>query len=666
MVARTYLGGPTDQAASFNPAGVPVDGDTLDTAGLPITFVENITFGADDGSPAITNPTQYPAGAEAAPISVAVGVTVSLSGRIDNSNGDLDLAPGSKLTFTNSDDQILDFGAFDNVSATAPTLQMDNAVLEHVGSGSMRLAMNQGGALDLTEAIISGIGNGTDIMTANIQSDAGQLCRTRNAYFVRCRGDLNVQCFGNGTMGDIDVDGLYNIDPITGGGINFAGNVDATLHPTANVRSVKNVRAEGNVNLTFLQGYTSVSGLRTTEGLLTIAGSADAEDLSEWFIGNHGASSFVAIGDHTRSVFRDIEANPHSIEMNRLRGLSPVLSKNVFLLDGAQNSFDTGDCFLVAASSAGTDYLVANQIIELSDNLVVAGPHSGGSDGPIFLTMNGAMASGVGALHQPQLRLLNNTGRFSNGGHPINADEHSFAGATPSNTIIEHKRNIWSNFDAQSPMAVSVMLRGITGAAEDVVTLGQSDENVFHVYPDGLGLKESATGVNDQNTSVLPPQFVDSSRNLRTWALFCVPGSVTEDEAVVNLVRAGFPGYGPTPAVDADVYDVEKMRSWIRVGHIDKEPAHAGRGITDVDTSTPVEGIDVSGGQDLREDEIQTLLLGVNATATSMTVIDAANGNSETITLGTKPGGDQESITLPDKGSLVFGDEDEHFIVINF
>ena len=62
---------------------------------------------------------------------------------------------------------------------------------------------------------------------------------------------------------------------------------------------------------------------------------------------------------------------------------------------------------------------------------------------------------------------------------------------------------------------------------------------------------------------------------------------------------------------------------------------------------------------------IRDRLMSVAATATSMTVLDD-NGNRETVTLGTKPGVDQESITLPAKGSLIFGDETQHHIVINF
>ena len=103
MTEKTYLGGPTDQAGSFAPAGVPVIGDILDTAGLPIEFTADASFGVDDGSAPIINPSQYPAGAEAAPISIAQGVSLTIPGRISNSNGDLNMSPGSKLTYTNSD-----------------------------------------------------------------------------------------------------------------------------------------------------------------------------------------------------------------------------------------------------------------------------------------------------------------------------------------------------------------------------------------------------------------------------------------------------------------------------------------------------------------------------------------------------------------------------------
>jgi len=665
MVARVYQGGDASLAASWLPAGAPVDGDTVDTNGLPITFTASATIGIDDGSAAISNPSQFPAGVEAAPITVAAGVELTLRGRIENSNGDLNMLPGSKISFTNSDAQVQDFGNFDNDTTSAPTLQVDNAVLEHVGSGSVVITINGGGAIILDNAIFAGIGDGANIITANIQSDPAQCFCARPAFFVRCKGRLDVQCFGDGTMGDIDITGLYNIDPVSGGDILFAGNGDTTLHATANKRIAQNIRAEGDVTLRHLQGYTSAKGLRLTGQPLTIAGSADVGDLSEWFVGNHNGSFMVALGNHNNSIFRDVANNPHSIAINRLRSTNPVLSRNLFLMDGIQNGTDTGDCFATNASSASTDFTTPGQTVELSDNLVIAGPHTGPSDGPVFLSLNGALAAGVHVMHKPQLKLLNNTGRFSNAGHAINADEASFAGASPPDTIIEHKRNIWSNHDAQAPMTVCVMLRGLTGASDDVITLGQSDENVFHLYPDGLGFRESAAGVNDQNTLSSVPQFVDASRNLETWAHFCVPGSVSEAEAIVNLVRAGFPGYGSTPAVDAAIYDVAKINGWIRQGHIDTEPAHAGRGITDTNTSIAVTGIDVAGGDVLQEAEIQTLLMQVAATATSMIVMDD-NGNRETVTLGAKPGTTQESITLPAKGSLIFGDETKHHIVVNF
>jgi len=617
-------------ATNFTPNGVPGAGDTIDKNGFPLLLDVPGPLGIDDGSAPVFDSVQFPAGAKAAPAMVQPGITIQLAGRIGNSNGDFQVAPGAVVQYTNSDDQIQDHGDFDNDGAASPGILMGaGSALEYIGTGgSMSLRVDGGGCLDIQGGLVDGFGSPTSpALDARIDSDPAQSFIAKNCWFTRSRNRLDLKFWGDGTMGNIDIDVLGNIAPQAGGGdIHCDGNDDTVLHTTANVRSIKGLRAEGDLQLRYMQGYTSGRDIRLTGSPLTVPGSADCADLLGWFVGNNNGSFMLAIGSHKDSIFRDVADNPHAIAINQLRDTDPVLSGNVFLMDGAQDSSDTGDCFATNSSNAATDFTVAGQVIELSDNLVVA--------------------------------------RFSNGGRAINADEHSSAGATPSDTIIEHKRNIWSNHDGQAPSTIGVMLRGLLGAADDVVTLGQSDENVFHLFPDGLGLKESTLGVNDLNTSSQPPQFVDASRNLAAWAQYCA-GGVSEAEAVVNLVRAGFPGYGAVPAVDGAVYDLDALRLWLRAGHIDRNPAHAGRGITDTDTGVEAAGIDTPGSMQVVEGDAHDLILSMAGIALTMEIHDSA-GNVQAVTLGTKPGAAVESFTLPDKGSLVFGGPEGFRLVVKF
>lgn len=653
-------------AANFTPNGVPGAGDTINKNGHQLTLDVPGPLGIDDGSAPVFDTVQFPAGAKAAATMVSPGITIQLAGRIDNSNGDLQIAPGARVQYTNSDDQIQDHGDFDSDGAASPGLIVgDGAVLEYIGTGgSMSLRVDGGGCFDIQGAIVDGFGSDTaPALDARIDSDPTQTFIAKDCWFVRSRNRLDLKFWGDETMGDIDIDVLGNINPqgSFGDAIRIDGSQDTLLRPSANKRIARGLRAEGDIQIRYMQDYASGYGMRCSGKPLTVDGAGDWADLRNWFVGNHGGSFMRAVGSLTNGWFRDVTDNPHAISLARLRSQFPVMSGNVFDLQGVQGSSDTGDCYATDASNPAVDFTTAGQEITLENDLVLRGPHTGGVDGPMYVTCNGQLAAGLHVMFQPKLRVRNVTGLFANAGGTFRFDE---AGKTPADTIIEHVNNLWSNPDRQGPMTVArIAPAELLTAATDIISPAGSDSNVFDGYSDGLGIPLSTA--SDAGTLSTPPVFADATRNLASWARVCVPGSATESEAVVNFVRAGFPGYGTTPAVDADVYDVDKLRLWVRAGYVDREPTHAGRGITDTDSAIGVTGIDVVGGQTLQENEVHNLLMSVAATATSMIVMDG-QGNRETVALGAKPGGDQESITLPAKGSLIFGDETTHHIVVNF
>lgn len=676
MVAPTktmIAAGALSNGAIFTPAGVPGTGDVINQAGYPLTIDSAVTLGVDDGDPAIINSAQYPALALAAPITVAAGVQVELRGRIQNSNGNLTLEEGASIVWSNSSHQVLDFGDFDNSASEAPTLTMRaGSWMWYTGSGgSMCLTVIGGGALDLQDCFIVRFGRSVsaalDLQFAN---DPASRCRFRNAYFLSSRNALNLRFWGNHLMGDIDIDGLYQIAPealpgipsdaivAPGTALRIDGNVDETIsldgggQPTTSTRIARNVRGEGKVAKRYMQGYSSLRGFRALSDVLTVDGAEDAEDCEEWFLGNTGESFVRLIGSLKNSYVRSLADNAHLVSIARFKTATPEISGNVFEPVGAQDSSDTYDVIGMDAANSAVDYTVSGQTILIENNLALPGPHTAADDGAIFVAVNGTPIAGLNAQYTPTLIVRNNTAGFVNGGTAFFVNE---SGTTPAGLVSQHLRNIYSNRDGLGPSTVVKTTPAQLGAlATDIIVPAQSDENVFHNLPDGLGVPLSAA--SDAATSTAAPDFADPSRNFASWAER--DAGVTADQAAINMIRAGFPGFAAWPAVSASQYSVSGMCQWIRAGWVDRLPAHAGRGITD---SAPVEVSSVNGGEPLRAGVEFTLVLSAEIDSVlEVYAFHPATQTRQVFTLGENLTGTQQNATpiqgnLPHEADLLIG-----------
>jgi hypothetical protein len=273
----------------------------------------------------------------------------------------------------------------------------------------------------------------------------------------------------------------------------------------------------------------------------TIAGNSgtfSAFDQNYFPMGSGGSAQLGVVGDITNNYITSSAAtNPHYLTASTAGTYS--VTGNV--CECTASSDGNGD-FLVQSGSAASNLLIRY-------NLIL--PDAGGKDSGVLYTGSATAASGAAAT------IEHNTAFFSGGNNFASDFGETQAGA--ANIVNSYKGNLFWNSSSGSWLKAN----SATGSATDYCSAANADYNAGWNHSAGtsgngysLFLSSGTPGTHDVSGN---PSFVDSTRNIGSWAV-SVGQALSGDTYATKVTKAvAYLSTSPTTLIPA-------LMSWVRAG----------------------------------------------------------------------------------------------------
>ncbi len=631
-------------AVTFGGAAIQV-GDTVDLNGFTLTLDGVVDLGANDTTPVIFSNGSDPL--DQGGLIFQANSDVTLRGGVDVGASTVTVEAGAHMKMVSSPatGASISFAWADSgPSSKALTVNgtpENPARFEAQGTQPVILG-------DVTRFNASFIAENFEVDGFGGNDGAGNITRSAfelgvtdgsvkalNVKFDNVKGPVSIYAHGGQSMGDIQIDGLYVINPDPASGFtdqtvlfNFDGALDETIdYSPINLRVLQNVRCHGSAQLRFLGRYTIAGhGYEGRAEIIPSTSSAPSKQ-NDWITGNHNGNFVKPLCSVNNWYMRDTAAGARGAALSSIR-LPGEVSINGVVWDPQNTGVGSlSYMFATEATDPTAHFTSAGQVIVLENFFKIRNPAATDAfSGTIVLTLSGELdpaAPGSGVGNKPQFRVKNGVALMVQGGRFLNANVD---GVTPTNVVIEETGNIWYDPDNT---ASSVHTASIGDSpVDDIVDATNSDYNArFGIPTNGLPV----TGAYGTNLIVdVNPQFLDEDRSLTKWAV--VKGD-TEQSALRKIIAAGASG-----EADPAEYNVASLCAYIQDGFVPLAPSYltasqTGGRLGSTLGATPVDITSINGAVPITEGGAAYLEFATDVVVTSVRTIDYLNNSvSHTIT----------------------------------
>lgn len=531
-------------AATWGGSGPPGDGDTATVGAFTVTVDVDTTVGT---SPNDTTTNVVNKSSATGSLIVGAGVTFTVKGNIGGVNTSVfTMQPGSAVVFDAS------------ASGGTPTYRFNNGgfqAFDFNGSSGSRCAVRAitGRYCSLNVAVTSITATFTDFLRCstliNVTSgdvtfadctfdDCGRLSLSNSGTTVSCTVARNA--FSNGQHANDDVVLTYS-GTFTSGTRLFERNV------------LSKALTYNSVLFTCQNNYLG-------GGVDGVAGSYYRRFSGNLVYGTRANGQVVQSAATSRNCFlapSTGSGNPHFVEA-KASSADVAFDQNVFE-SNAPDVVDMGDCILIVGTgiSAGRKVVARN-------NVVV--PNSAAASAVSSGTMLTAFSAGADTVTE-WYRNSCNINNFQTTGKR-GAFATSEGGDGPAGQVAALKSNVvYGSSSGQGYLGERT-----AGTLQDGITAAGADYNWLHntsAGSDGRGYQATNTGNTmwaagnaaaagvDDNQGSGDPQFVDATRNTRTWAVDRGYGTTTADALTAlqadptrtaDLIDYVFAGFKPSNA----------------------------------------------------------------------------------------------------------------------